>query len=184
MNLSDAEQYRNRLAKNINRNMRRISKAGYKFGAIKEYENFVEKFFPGRKSISERITPKGLELKEEISKLERLAGMKSATYSGAKQIIDKRLATLERRYGLSFKNGDELADFYESEFYEHMKNIYGSKEAVEIVGTSKYTPEQVRGRWEAHRTKTGRQSKSTKSLLSALGFRDKNSLLYALAGIE
>ena len=186
MALTEEQKYRKKLARRLNRNMRALRKAGYTAGAIQEYEDFIEKFYPGRKGISETksVGSKEMDLKSEISKLENMLSKKSATLRGMNAINRKRINTLKERFDIEFKSGNEIKNFFESELYEHMKDIYGSRQAIEIVSASKYSPEQVRERWEAHRTKTGKQSKSTKSLLSSLGFKDKDSMLLALAGVE
>ena len=161
--------------------MRRLEKAGINYGAIQEYKDFIEKHYPGRKSISEKKQTKGISLRGEIYKLQSILDMPTSTVTGIRKIENKRLETFKKKYGIEFENSEELRKFVQSDYFKQLSKIYSSKQAVRIVSESKYSIDEINNRLQDFRLKTGKDVISSSALLRQLGFRNKSSVLKAIS---
>ena len=161
--------------------MRTLEKAGIDYGAIREYKDFLEKYYPGKKRISESKRTKGMSYRGEIYKLQSMLNMPTSTLSGIKSIENKRINTFKEKYGIEFENAEELKNFVQSEYFKQLSKMYTSKQAVRIVAESKYDTVEINERLQAFRAKSGKDIVSSSNLLRVLGFRNKSSVLKAIA---
>lgn len=170
---------RNRLARNLSDRMRNLRKAGIDYGAIREYEDYLERYYPGQKTIGKRRNTQ-VSLKAEYFKLQTLLSQETSSLRGVKEINRKRRKTFSERYGIKFKNDEELRNFVQSEYFKQLSKIFDSKQAVTLIGQSKYTPNEINKRLQEYRNKTGKDRINSYSLLRTLGFRNKASAIEAI----
>ena len=181
--ISPENRIRNKLAKRLNQRMRTLEKAGIDYGAIREYKDYLEKYYPGRKRLPEKgkQRPSNVSYRSQIYKFQSIMDMPTGSLSGINAINRKRMRTFKERYGIEFKDTEELKAFVESEYFADLTKIYKSKQAVRIIAESKYDLEEIQGRYQTFRAKTGRDIISSSNLLRVLGFRNKSSVLKAIA---
>ena len=134
----EALKLRRQLAKRLNQRMRRLKAKGFDSevgGAYADYQDLLVRFFPGRSTIPENLDNekyKGLP-RTQVKAIQKILKEKSSTVQGWREITDKRLYTLEKRYGITFKSEKELSLFFKSEVWKWMQKFYDSKQALRII---------------------------------------------------
>lgn len=166
MTTTELFQLRRMLAKRLNSRALSLERKGFtKTGAYKDYENILNKFYGGKKRIPENMKNdeyKGT-LKTQIKAIRKVLEEKSSTVQGYNEINDKRRRTLKEKYGITFKDNNEMALFFEHEQYRFASKMYGSGQGIEVLAN-----------------KVNASDKSKQEIMDSLQeFRDKNDITKA-----
>lgn len=149
---------RNRLAKALNRRIRTLEKAGIDFGAIAQYKDYIEEYYGKSKSgllrFPERRTAASTQnwnvnrsLRAELDILEYFWNQpnlpsdkkwKTTTVKGAREVMEQTRQRFSAM-GLHFKDQKLMREFLESESWKSLKKIYGSKLAIRLAGTRRFS---------------------------------------------
>lgn len=149
---------RNRLAKALNKRIRTLEKAGIDFGAIVQYKDYIEEYygtsrygklrFPERRTAASSASWKvNRSLRAELDILEYFWNQpnvpedrkwKTVTVKGARELMEKTRQNFAAM-GLHFNDDKLMREFLESESWKSLKKIYGSKLAIRLAGTRRFT---------------------------------------------
>ena len=173
---SELLQIRRKLAKRINQRMVRLEKKGLtQGGAYADYQDVLNRYFDGAKRVPENTKIFKHLPRTEVSALQKLLKEKTSTVQGWNEVMQARVQTMYDRYGVSFKNNYELADFIKSLEFEAMKRHYGSKQLLRMIENSGMTPDEVRKKYNEF---IGKQDRDTASeIAKMLGFKSEADAL-------
>lgn len=142
---SELLQLRRKLAKRINQRMVRIEAKGLtQGGAYADYQNILNRFFGGAKRIPENLNIYKHLPRTEVSAMQKLLKEKTSTVQGWNEVMEARVQTMYKKYGVQFKNNQELYDFINSLEFEALSRLYSSKQALRLIEHSKMTLDEVR----------------------------------------
>lgn len=142
---SELLQLRRKLAKRINQRMVRLEAKGLtQGGAYADYQNILNRFFGGSKRIPENLNIYKNLPRTEVTAMQRLLKEKTSTVQGWNEVMESRVQTMYKKYGVQFKNNYELYDFINSLEFEALSRLYSSKQALRLIEHSKMTLDEVR----------------------------------------
>lgn len=142
---SELLQLRRKLAKRINQRMIRLERKGLtQGGAYADYQDILNRFFGGAKRIPENLNIYKHLPKSEVSAMQKLLKEKTSTVQGWNEVMNARVQTMYKKYGVQFKNNQELYDFINSLEFEALSRLYSSKQALRLIEHSKMTLDEVR----------------------------------------
>lgn len=173
---SELLQLRRKLAKRINQRMIRLERKGLtRGGAYADYQDILNRFFGGAKRIPENLNIYKHLPKSEVSAMQKLLKEKTSTVQGWNEVMEARVQTMYEKYGVQFKNNQELYDFINSLEFEALSRLYSSKQALRLIEHSKMTLDEVRYLLNRFRYST---SKDTASIIAEeLGFKSEAEAL-------
>ena len=183
ININELASLHKRLAKRLNQRMVRLENAGFtseEGAAYSDYQKLLKRF-GHKKRVRENVKlaygdrdvlyMQYSNMRAEVKAMQEILQEKSSTVAGWKQIISKRKSTLKSRYGLEFRNNDEMVTFYKSYAFELVARLYGSKQTVKIIGKALregQTIDEIIDKLEEFRDRTDRDRAS--DVAKALGF--------------
>lgn len=169
-------QLRRKLAKRINQRMRRLESKGLtQGGAYADYQDILNRFFGGAKRIPENLNIYKHLPKSEVSAMQKLLKEKTSTVQGWNEVMEARVQTMYKKYGVQFKNNQELYDFINSLEFEALSRLYSSKQALRLIEHSKMTLDEVRYLLNRFRYSTSKDNASI--IAKELGFKSEAEAL-------
>lgn len=173
---SELLQLRRKLAKRINQRMVRIEAKGLtQGGAYADYQNILNRFFGGAKRIPENLNIYKHLPRTEVSAMQKLLKEKTSTVQGWNEVMDARVQTMYKKYGVQFKNNQELYDFINSLEFKALSRLYSSKQALRLIEHSKMTLDEVRYLLNRFRDSTSKDNASI--IAEKLGFKSEAEAL-------
>lgn len=173
---SELLQLRRKLAKRINQRMVRLEAKGLtQGGAYADYQNILNRFFGGAKRIPENLNIYKYLPRTEVTAMQRLLKEKTSTVQGWNEVMEARVQTMYEKYGVQFKNNQELYDFVNSLEFEALSRIYSSKQALRLIEHSKMTLDEVRYLLNRFRYSTSKDNASI--IAKELGFKSEAEAL-------
>lgn len=173
---SELLQLRRKLAKRINQRMVRIEAKGLtQGGAYADYQNILNRFFGGAKRIPENLNIYKHLPRTEVSAMQKLLKEKTSTVQGWNEVMEARVQTMYKKYGVQFKNNQELYDFINSLEFEALSRLYSSKQALRLIEHSKMTLDEVRYLLNRFRYSTSKDNASI--IAEELGFKSEAEAL-------
>ena len=173
---------RRKLAKRLNQRMKRLEDKGFtaeRGGAYADYQDLLNRFFGGAKRVPENLTTFGKgTFKSQVKALQKILKEKTSTVQGWREVIDKRLETFKVKYGIDFKSNNEMFDFIRSEEFKKVACLYGSKQAVRIIGKKQSDGadiDEIQESLKEFRSKTDRNV--AEQIALKLGFTSEASAL-------
>lgn len=169
-------QLRRKLAKRINQRMRRLESKGLtQGGAYAEYQDLLNRFFEGAKRLPENMKIYKKLPRTEVSAMQKLLKEKTSTVQGWNEVMEARVQTIYKKYGVQFKNNQELYDFINSLEFEALSRLYSSKQALRLIEHSKMTLDEVRYLLNRFRYSTSKNNASI--IAEELGFKSEAEAL-------
>lgn len=169
-------QLRRKLAKRINQRMRRLESKGLtQGGAYADYQDILNRYFGGARRIPENFGIYKSLPKTEVAAMQKLLKEKTSTVQGWNEVIKKRVQTMYKKYGVQFKNNQELYDFINSLEFEALSRLYSSKQALRLIEHSKMTLDEVRYLLNRFRYSTSKDNASI--IAEELGFKSEAEAL-------
>lgn len=142
---SEQLELRRKLAKRINQRMVRLEKKGLTNGAAYgDYQDLLNKFFGGVKRIPENKKIYKHLPRTELTAMQTLLREKSSTVQGWSEIMDARVRTIKKRYGIEFKSNYELYDFITSLEFKSLSKLYDSKQTLRLIAHSQEDIDDVK----------------------------------------
>lgn len=173
---SELLQLRRKLAKRINQRMMRLERKGLtQGGAYADYQDILNRFFGGAKRIPENLNIYKHLPKSEVSAMQKLLKEKTSTVQGWNEVMNARVQTMYKKYGVQFKNNQELYDFINSLEFEALSRLYSSKQALRLIEHSKMTLDEVRYLLNRFRYSTSKDNASI--IAKELGFKSEAEAL-------
>lgn len=173
---SELLQLRRKLAKRINQRMVRLEAKGLtQGGAYADYQDILNRFFGGAKRIPENLNIYKHLPKSEVSAMQKLLKEKTSSVQGWNEVMEARVQTMYKKYGVQFKNNQELYDFINSLEFEALSRLYSSKQALRLIEHSKMTLEEVRYLLNRFRFSTSKDNASI--IAEKLGFKSEAEAL-------
>lgn len=173
---SELLQLRRKLAKRINQRMRRLEAKGLtQGGAYADYQDILNKFFGGAKRIPENLNFYKHLPKSEVTAMQRLLKEKTSSVQGWNEVMQNRVQTIYKRYGVQFKSNQELYDFINSLEFEALSRLYSSKQALRLIEHSEMTLDEVRYLLNRFRYSTSKDNASI--IAEELGFKSEAEAL-------
>lgn len=173
---SELLQLRRKLAKRINQRMVRLEAKGLtQGGAYADYQNILNRFFGGAKRIPENLNIYKNLPRTEVTAMQRLLKEKTSTVQGWNEVMEARVQTMYKKYGVQFKNNHELYDFINSLEFEALSRVYSSKQALRLIEHSKMTLDEVRYLLNRFRYSTSKDNASI--IAEELGFKSEAEAL-------
>lgn len=173
---SELLQLRRKLAKRINQRMKRLEGKGLtQGGAYADYQDILNRFFGGAKRIPENLNIYKHLPKSEVSAMQKLLKEKTSTVQGWNEVMEARVQTIYKKYGVQFKNNYELYDFINSLEFEALSRLYSSKQALRLIEHSKMTLDEVRYLLNRFRYSTSKDNASI--IAEELGFKSEAEAL-------
>lgn len=173
---SELLQLRRKLAKRINQRMVRLEAKGLtKGGAYADYQNILNKFFGGAKRIPENLNIYKSLPRTEVTAMQRLLKEKTSTVQGWNEVMEARVQSIYKKYGVQFKNNQELYDFINSLEFEALSRLYSSKQALRLIEHSKMTIDEVSYLLNRFRYSTSKDNASI--IAEELGFKSEADAL-------
>lgn len=173
---SELLQLRRKLAKRINQRMIRLEAKGLtQGGAYADYQNILNRFFGGAKRIPENLNIYKHLPRTEVSAMQKLLKEKTSTVQGWNEVMEARVQTMYKKYGVQFKNNQELYDFINSLEFEALSRLYSSKQALRLIEHSKMTLDEVRYLLNRFRYSTSKDNASI--IAEKLGFKSEAEAL-------
>ena len=173
---SELLQLRRKLAKRINQRMIRLERKGLtQGGAYADYQDILNRFFGGAKRIPENLNIYKHLPKSEVSAMQKLLNEKTSTVQGWNEVMETRVQTMYKKYGVQFKNNQELYDFINSLEFEALSRLYSSKQALRLIEHSKMTLDEVRYLLNRFRYSTSKDNASI--IAEELGFKSEAEAL-------
>lgn len=173
---SELLQLRRKLAKRINQRMRRLEAKGFtQGGAYADYQDLLNRFFGGVKRIPENLNIYKSLPKTEVAAMQRLLKEKTSSVQGWNEVIQNRVQTIYKRYGVQFKSNQELYDFIDSLEFEALSRLYSSKQALRLIEHSELSLEEVRYLLNRFRYSTSKDNASI--IAEELGFKSEAEAL-------
>lgn len=173
---SELLQLRRKLAKRINQRMIRLERKGLtQGGAYADYQNILNRFFGGAKRIPENLNIYKHLPRTEVSAMQKLLKEKTSTVQGWNEVMEARVQTMYKKYGVQFKNNHELYDFINSLEFEALSRLYSSKQALRLIEHSKMTLDEVRYLLNRFRYSTSKDNASI--IAEKLGFKSEAEAL-------
>lgn len=173
---SELLQLRRKLAKRINQRMIRLERKGLtQGGAYADYQDILNRFFGGAKRIPENLNIYKHLPKSEVSAMQKLLKEKTSTVQGWNEVMNARVQTMYKKYGVQFKNNQELYDFINSLEFEALSKLYSSKQAFRLIEHSKMTLDEVRYLLNRFRYSTSKDQASI--IAKELGFKSEAEAL-------
>lgn len=196
ININELARLHKSLAKRLNQRAVRLEKAGFtseEGGAYSDYQKLLKRF-GHKKRVRENVKLDYADrdvlymqysnMRAEVKAMKEILQQKTSTVAGWKQIISKRQKTLKHKYGLEFRNNDEMVAFYKSYAFELLSRLYGSKQAVKMIGkalSEGKTIDEIVDKLEEFRDRTDRDRAS--DVAKALGFSgEAEALKYTYKG--
>ena len=134
----------------LNQRIVRLERAGYNYGAIAQWKDWIWEYYGVSKTGLLRFPEKrkagtadnwnvNISLRRELDKLEYFAGAnwETATVKGAKAVEQRRMERFSEM-GLRFPSTKVMNEFLQSESWKTLKKIYGSALAVRLAGKRKF----------------------------------------------
>lgn len=169
-------QLRRKLAKRINQRMRRLESKGLtQGGAYAEYQDLLNRFFEGAERLPENMKIYKKLPRTEVSAMQKLLKEKTSTVQGWNEVMEARVQTIYKKYGVQFKNNQELYDFINSLEFEALSRLYSSKQALRLIEHSKMTLDEVRYLLNRFRNSTSKDNASI--IAEELGFKSEAEAL-------
>lgn len=173
---SELLQLRRKLAKRINQRMIRLERKGLtQGGAYADYQDILNRFFGGAKRIPENLNIYKHLPKSEVSAMQKLLKEKTSTVQGWNGVMEARVQTMYEKYGVQFKNNQELYDFINSLEFEALSRLYSSKQALRLIEHSKMTLDEVMYLLNRFRYSTSKDNASI--IAEELGFKSEAEAL-------
>lgn len=173
---SELLELRRKLAKRINQRMLRLENKGLtQGGAYADYQDILNRFFDGAKRIPENEKIFKHLPRTEVQVMQKLLKEKTSTVQGWNEVMSKRVETMYQRYGLRFKNNQELADFIRSLEFQELSTLYDSKQALRILNKSGYEISELKKILSEFRDRQDRNKAN--DIAIALGFKSEADTL-------
>lgn len=144
-------------------------------GAYADYQDILNRFFGGAKRIPENLNIYKHLPKSEVSAMQKLLKEKTSTVQGWNEVMEARVQTMYEKYGVQFKNNQELYDFINSLEFEALSRLYSSKQALRLIEHSKMTLDEVRYLLNRFRYSTSKDNASI--IAEELGFKSEAEAL-------
>ena len=173
---SELLQLRRKLAKRINQRMVRLEAKGFtQGGAYADYQDILNRFFGGAKRIPENLNIYKHLPRSEVSAMQKLLKEKTSSVQGWNEVMEARVQTIYKKYGVQFKNNQELYDFINSLEFEALSRLYSSKQALRLIEHSKMTLDEVRYLLNRFRYSTSKDNAHI--IAEELGFKSEADAL-------
>lgn len=173
---SELLQLRRKLAKRINQRMVRLEAKGLtQGGAYADYQDILNRFFCGAKRIPENLNIYKHLPRSEVSAMQKLLKEKTSSVQGWNEVMEARVQTIYKKYGVQFKNNQELYDFINSLEFEALSRLYSSKQALRLIEHSKMTLDEVRYLLNRFRYSTSKDNAHI--IAEELGFKSEAEAL-------
>lgn len=144
-------------------------------GAYADYQDILNRFFGGAKRMPENLNIYKHLPKSEVSAMQKLLKEKTSTVQGWNEVMEARVQTMYEKYGVQFKNNQELYDFINSLEFEALSRLYSSKQALRLIEHSKMTLDEVRYLLNRFRYSTSKDNASI--IAEKLGFKSEAEAL-------
>lgn len=173
------KQVRKTLARRLNERMINLEKHGVSVGAVEKYNLLLRDYYDGKKRIplSTKIKDER-KLAVEVDRIQTILHMKTSTYTGIKSQYKKTAKTLKERYGIEFKNMEQMQSFFTSEVWKMLDKVYGSDTAQKLIGTYEQSPDEVIKSIE------NSIQRGSRDILEAMGFNSKADALKRVSNAE
>lgn len=175
-----AIQVRKTLARRLNDRMKVLQKHGITFGAVEKYNLLIRDYYSGKSKIPEGVRPtSGISPQAEVQKIQDILNMPTSSYYNVRKIAQKRMATMEERYGIKFENVDDYIGFWEYESWKNLSSVLGSKDAIRAIATRKRGMTEVLEDAEEYASKS-----DVSGILESFGFNSRVGVLRAISSME
>lgn len=178
MKTSDVLKLRRKLAKRLNQRMKRLEDKGLtQGGAYADYQDILNRYFDGARRIPENEKIYKHLPRTEVRVIQKVLKEKTSTVQGWNEIMEKRVDTIEYRYGIRFKSNYQLYDFLKSAEFQLIAKLYGSKQALRMIEHSGIEKSKVKEMMQSFLNRTDRNLAN--DIAISLGFsNEKEALKY------
>lgn len=174
-----AIQVRKTLARRLNDRMKVLKKHGITFGAVEKYNLLIRDYYGGKR-ITQGVRPtSGISPQAEVQKIQDILNTPTSSYNNVRKIAQKRMATMEERYGIKFENVDDYIGFWEYESWKNLSSVLGSKDAIRAIATRKRGMTEVLEDAEEYASKS-----DVSGILESFGFDSRVGVLRAISSME
>lgn len=173
---SDVLKLRRKLAKRLNQRMKRLEDKGLtNGGAYADYQDILNRYFDGAKRIPENEKIYKHLPRTEVQAIQKVLKEKTSTVQGWNEVMQKRVDTIEQRYGVRFKNNYHLYDFLKSAEFKMLAKLYGSKQALRLIEKSGFRISEVQKMMQSFLNRTDRTLAN--DIAVSLGFKNEKEAL-------
>ena len=165
------------IAKRADRRLRNLEKAAsarpyYKTATEWAYsramKDIASRFGEGATRFDRRLPKKTtrLQIIAAISDVQTFLDSPTSTITGIRDVYEKRTATINKRYGTSYK-WEDLADLLSSGQYDKLANTYGSQTTWKTIGEMQKKKKEIAAEMDLISDTHKRISKDDESAINA-----------------